>query len=219
MHAHKFTGALLDTCKESAQVRRMDKRRKQTRLRLHAALRDLLGEMPLPRITVEALAKRAGVTRPTFYSNYPDLTAMLEEYLDQLLRGMEDHHTTLLRTVPPENRHDKLADHVQTMLDGIDPADTRLRALLEGVPSLAVERKMTELVERMMTEAEKDTSLPMPPEARKIKAHFTTGAFLGALRLYTSGPSAPRADVIARGFAHLMLYEATCGPQDTDTPS
>ena len=62
-------------------------------LRLHAALRQMLGQMPLRDISVEALVRQAGVTRPTFYAHFTDVPEMLGEYLDHLLAEMSRHFT------------------------------------------------------------------------------------------------------------------------------
>ena len=60
-----------------------NKRRRETRRRIEAALADLLDETDLEHVTVSAICERAAVNRGSFYANYhnvQDLAAQLAEW-------------------------------------------------------------------------------------------------------------------------------------------
>ena len=51
------------------------------------AFGEMLEEMPFDKITVTALVKRCDISSNTFYYHYQDIFALLEVWLEQLLRG------------------------------------------------------------------------------------------------------------------------------------
>lgn len=184
----------------------MDIRRRRTRLRLQAALRDLLAERPLAEISVESLAQRAGTTRQTFYANYSGLAEMLEEYLSALLDEIEARHGALLAQTTPEERPARMRSYVTSVFADIDRDDPRLKALLAGVPSLAAEARFAALVERLLERGDPAGQPPLPPTARRIQTHFYTGAFVGMLRLWVTGPEGVDADTMGHAFVELALH-------------
>ncbi|WP_159809757.1 TetR/AcrR family transcriptional regulator [Cellulomonas citrea] len=75
--------------------------REQTRLRLFAALSELIGERGFDAVTLSEVATRAGVGRTAVYNHFPDKEAMLvglimhettgwAEALNQALAGIDD---------------------------------------------------------------------------------------------------------------------------------
>lgn len=71
---------------------RSDLRVVRTRNALRAAFEDLIDETTLDKITVKALAERAGVNRKTFYLHFETI----EAFYDDIMKGMMDeffaHH-------------------------------------------------------------------------------------------------------------------------------
>jgi len=187
----------------------MDIRRHRTRLRLHSALCELLADRPLSDISVEALAQRAGTTRQTFYSNYSGLTEMLEDYLSALLDEIEARHTALHDGAAGVDSLDRMRGHVAAIFADIDRQDPRLKALLEGVPSLAAETRFAALVERLMARGD-PLGQPAPTAtARRIQAHYFTGAFIGMLRLWVTAPEGLDAEGMATAFLELSNFGKT----------
>lgn len=180
----------------------MDKRRRRTRLRLQAALRSLLAEKPLAEISVDALTRAAGVTRPTFYSNYTDLTAMLDEYLTGLLAEMARRHSAIIDD-PERGTPEMLARIVEQALIDIDRSDPRLHTLLNGVTHLTPETRFAEMVEQMMDQCD-PIDRPFASEAaRRLHPHFFTGAFVGMLRFWVTRPDGIDAKMMAAAFTQF----------------
>lgn len=184
----------------------MDIRRRRTRLRLQAALRDLLADQPLSGISVDALARRAGVSRPTFYANYADLTEMLEEYLSGLLDQIEARHETLLHATGPEDKAERLRSLVSSIFADLDRDDPRLRALLGGALRITAESRFTALIDGLMARAPAPEAAPVAPAIRQLHAHYYTGAFLGMLRFWLSRPDGLDAEGIGHIFTDLALH-------------
>ncbi|ETX28556.1 TetR/AcrR family transcriptional regulator [Roseivivax isoporae] len=183
----------------------MDIRRRRTRLRLDRALKQLLSERPLADVSVGMLCKRAGVTRQTFYDNYGGIPQMLDAYLTLLLSEIEARHARLMDHPPPEETAERMRALAQSVFADIDPADARLRALFDGVPGLAAERRFAALVEGFLERGDPCGDALLEPDARRVHAHFFTGAFIGLLRLWVSDASPRDPALMAHYFTSLAL--------------
>jgi AcrR family transcriptional regulator len=71
----------------------LDPRTERTRQVVIAATAELLAEAGFGRITIEAIAERAGVARSTVYRNWPDRADLLVEAWDQLCHKPEPSDT------------------------------------------------------------------------------------------------------------------------------
>ncbi|MEQ3624234.1 MAG: TetR/AcrR family transcriptional regulator [Celeribacter sp.] len=180
----------------------MDKRRRRTRLRLQAALRSLLTQKPLAEISVDALTRAAGVTRPTFYSNYADLTEMLDEYLTGLLAEMERRHIAIVDD-PERGTPAMLSRFIEQALIDIDRTDPRLHTLLNGVTHLTPETRFAAMVEQMMARCDPIDRPFASDAARRLHPHFFTGAFVGMLRFWVSCPDGIDAAMMAAAFTQF----------------
>ena len=86
-----FAGAVKgDHMMEKAlTARKTDRRTLYTKMVVKDALLDLLAGTPFDQITVTAVCKRAEITRTTFYLHFADLTAVLDEVLEDAMRTTE----------------------------------------------------------------------------------------------------------------------------------
>src|SRR5215467_10461861 len=73
----------------------------RTRQALLKACEALLLEGPAENVTIPAVARRAGVTKPTAYSYFPDNDALLGAFLQYLRGRIGMNHETLV-SLPPE---------------------------------------------------------------------------------------------------------------------
>jgi AcrR family transcriptional regulator len=79
----------------SATPIKMDARRRKSRQRLKVALVSLLGRKSLEKISIEEITREAGVTRPTFYSNYSDRQEIVSEYVEELMLKLTERFDEL----------------------------------------------------------------------------------------------------------------------------
>ncbi|KAA9008026.1 TetR/AcrR family transcriptional regulator [Histidinibacterium aquaticum] len=197
----------------------MDLRRRRTRSRLQAALRSLLSEGPLSAVTVEELTRRAGVTRPTFYSNYSDLSDMLGEYLDGLLAELDRRNAELLeRSGECESTRADMARITASIFADLDRDDPRLHALLGGVPGLTPEVRFARMVEGLIDRSVHSGHPAPTREEKVVAAHFFTGAFLGLVRLWASRPEGIDALMLGEAFSNYVYNGRAGGPVTLDHP-
>ncbi|RKJ77324.1 TetR/AcrR family transcriptional regulator [Butyricicoccus sp. 1XD8-22] len=86
-----FAGAVKgDHIMEKAlTARKTDRRTLYTKMVVKDALLELLAGTPFDQITVTAVCKQAEITRTTFYLHFADLTAVLDEVLEDAMRTTE----------------------------------------------------------------------------------------------------------------------------------
>jgi|RhiMethySRZTD1v2_1073278.scaffolds.fasta_scaffold660187_2 AcrR family transcriptional regulator len=79
-----------------------DERASRTRAALLDACEELLLELPVEDVTLPAVARRAGVTKPTAYSYFPDNDALMAAFLDHVRDRIGMDHATLAGFRPSE---------------------------------------------------------------------------------------------------------------------
>lgn len=72
----------------TSRTRKPDARVARTRLLLNEAMLVLVQNKPIDDITIRELVAQAGVSYPTFFRHYPDLSSVLEEVADQFLKDL-----------------------------------------------------------------------------------------------------------------------------------
>src|SRR6478752_2805696 len=70
------------------QSKKIDRRVGRTRARLGTALRKLMRERPLEKISVQDVIELAGVSRSAFYAHYDDKVDLLLSDMDEFLERM-----------------------------------------------------------------------------------------------------------------------------------
>ena len=126
----------------------------RTRSRLSAAERreqlldvtkTLVGERGFHHLSIEAIAKRAGITRPVIYAHFEDLDALLEAMLEREARRALTQLGAIMPTELPEGgrRKDALLGALRGYLEAIqaDPVTWRLVLMPpEGAPHMLREQ-------------------------------------------------------------------------------
>jgi AcrR family transcriptional regulator len=175
---------------------RTDPRITRTAHALEAAIVQLAAQQPVSRITVAALAERAGVTRATFYNRYESpldlltrvLYADLERghRLENRLRAEGGHSASkLLRLTTAE-----VADHVERFEDVYrhalqDPAD-------RGVYDALVRHFAGYAVTFMARSAHPD----LPTANHQVIARFMAHGFAGAIEAWLADETVTKADLV-----------------------
>ena len=83
-----------------SQIR--NERANRTRTALLDACEALLMEAPVEEVTLPSVARRAGVTKPTAYSHFPDADALLAGFLEHLRDRIGMDHDALSAIPPSE---------------------------------------------------------------------------------------------------------------------
>ncbi|NIB41004.1 TetR/AcrR family transcriptional regulator [Pseudomaricurvus alkylphenolicus] len=109
----------------------MDLRRAKSRQKLKDALGRLLEHQVLEEITIEQITDEAGVTRPTFYSNYKDRQSIVVEHIGEWLlemKAVSDQYHEDESLCPL----DRLTEFLKHWLGSINRDDPILRLALTG---------------------------------------------------------------------------------------
>jgi AcrR family transcriptional regulator len=109
------------------ELKRRAERQEETRQRIVAAAVDLHTTVGPSRATVQAIAERAGVTRPTVYAHFPDTRSLLEACSGHVRATVPPPDPTPWRSIAdPDER-------LETALRELYGYYERLEPLLENV--------------------------------------------------------------------------------------
>ena len=103
----------------------MDNQRTRLTIRLiREAFLDILREGGMQKATVSAICERAQINRSTFYRYFENQFQLLEQYEDELISELEDHHTDFMygdTSEPSRQRtYDTMLDMFETIRNRID---------------------------------------------------------------------------------------------------
>jgi AcrR family transcriptional regulator len=114
----------------------------QRREQLLDTTRDLVGDQGFHAVSIDAVARRAGITRPVVYDHFPTLGALLEATLErETLRALGQ--LTLPAPTEGGDRRDALLEGLRNYLEVVraDPVTWRLVLMPpEGAPAVLRER-------------------------------------------------------------------------------
>jgi AcrR family transcriptional regulator len=185
-----------------------ERKKAATRRALHEAAVRLAVEHGLERLTVEAIADAAEVSRRTF-SNYFSSKEEALFHTDavrsrRLLRLLHDRPAD----EPPWTALTRAAEQLTAERDDLDPVWQAQRRLVRGHPSLAAHQVAAfGAVERELT-AEIIRRLPDGPGA-SLRARVTAAVFLGALRAanqhWIDHPDRPLLDVLRAALGNVRV--------------
>lgn len=199
----------------SSASERTDPRVTRTITALQRAAVELASQRPVSRITVAELARRAGVTRATFYNRYnTPLDPLVEALYADLETGhrLEDRRRAegypgpeLLRLAVAE-----VADHVERFADVYrhaldDPAD-------RGVYDALV-RHFNDYALTFLARAT-GAGLPAPSLSdadRQVIAQFLAHGFAGAIKAWLSDPSITKDNLVDAAVACAPAWWAAAG--------
>ena len=163
---------------------------------LEAAIVELAADQPVSRITVAALADRAGVTRATFYNRYDSPLDLLIQVLyadldrghrrEEELRAEGGHPAAqLLRLTTLE-----VADHVE-----------RFRAVYRQALRDPADRGVYDALVRhftgyALTFMARSTHPDVPRANRDVAAAFVAHGFAGAIVAWLGDPAVSKKDLV-----------------------
>jgi AcrR family transcriptional regulator len=184
-----------------------ERKKTATRQALHEAAVRLTTELGFERVTVEAIADAAMVSRRTF-SNYfsGKEEALLHDDVVRMHR-MLDAVRARPAGEPPWTAMSRAAERLVAAGDGLDPEWLARRRLLRGYPSiLAHELAMYAAVERDLAELVR-LRMPAGPDAL-LRSRVLAATFLTTLRVATrqwlEQPEYPLLDLVRPALAYAL---------------
>lgn len=149
-----------------------------TKAKVAKALKELLAEKPLRKITVYDIMGRSHMTRQSFYYHFQDIYQVFEWICDQeLIRKVES------------TSHAFFEDWLEDVIVTIDEDKNFYRRVLEGVEWHKIEQRLFPFVERavrQMVDAyfPAGTSLSYDPEGHDFVVDFITSSVIHYLFKY-----------------------------------
>jgi AcrR family transcriptional regulator len=109
------------------ELKKRAERQEETRRRIVAAAVELHTKLGPSRTTVQAIAEKAGVTRPTVYAHFPDARSLLEACSGHVRATIPPPDSTLWRSISDPS------ERLETALRELYAYYERLEPLLENV--------------------------------------------------------------------------------------
>ncbi|MDW5324218.1 TetR/AcrR family transcriptional regulator [Plantactinospora sp. KLBMP9567] len=187
-------------------VGRRERKKAATREALHRAALRLAAEQGPDRVTVEAIADAADVSRRTFSNYFANKEeALFHADLVRIRRLLELVHAQPLDE-PPWTALTRAAEQLARESDGLDPLWLAQRRLIRNHPSLAAHQITAYgAVEQEFT-AEIARRLPEAPET-PLRARVLAGTFLHALRAatqhWTDHPERPLVELVRAALGYV----------------
>ena len=196
--------------------RRADRRVGRTRARLGQALRKLMEQRPLEKISVQDVIELAKVSRSAFYDHYDDKVDLLLSDMDEFLERM-----AMLLVV--RNEQSNRIAPVREFFAHVGEAEEIRGALarserLQDFFDLAVEHFARGIELRLKQLAEREKAQPHRPHhgstasaSSDLIAHALAGAFIGFLNSWIRKGqplSTEAVDTLFHGFAWAGITSA-----------
>lgn len=120
----------------------LDPRQERTRAALRDALVDLLTEREFDAISVSQLCRRAGIARPTFYLHYKEKGDILQDHVEQFLRGHERAFAAATTGRRGTEARDALAPVFVEMLQTIERESRLFRLVFGGRAGMVLHERL-----------------------------------------------------------------------------
>ena len=180
----------------------MDIRKQRSQKKLRLALANQLQEKSLSEITIDDLATSAGVSRQTFYSNFPNKQAVLLVQIDRLFFRCQQYSHELLGS-GRYGRQELIRLGVEFLIDECEKDVTLLREAFNGQAGImCLEPLKGYIMELVSREHLGGLYRGLNPTQFDIVLDFYAGALVGLIRRYLLADD--RDD-----FRELVVSEAT----------
>jgi len=184
----------------------------QRREQLLDVTKELVGEQGFHDLSIEAIAKRAGITRPVVYAHFEDLDALLEAMLEREARRALGQLGAILPTALPDDgaRSEALLAALRGYLETIqaDPVTWRLVLMPpEGAPSVlreTVENGRDAVVAALAQVVGSGLAPERPSPDPELTARLLSALSDEAARLLLSNPEQYPLDRLMRHAGWLL---------------
>ena len=199
------------------ELKRRAERQEETRRRIVAAAVELHTTLGPARTTVQAIAEKAGVTRPTVYAHFPDARSLFEACSGHVRATIPPPDPTRWNSVPEPG------ERLETALRELYGYYERLEPLLENVQrDAAVMPLVAEMNSYRTRYLEEIRDLLLHAWTTRGSARARLRRVIGhALEFQTWQSLVRRQGCTAGEAAHLMvaLTSATASGNDTQRPN
>jgi AcrR family transcriptional regulator len=165
----------------------------RSREAIRRAFVELLEEVPLEKVTVTEIVKRADVNRSTFYAHYPDVYGVLEEIEEETL----DEVRSALSLLEGGGFLSDPTPALRQVARVIEANKESYRVLIKADGFARFFVKLQETYSEYMLESEKiPERLRANPEYR-MRVFYFAGGFTNLMRMWLLGKTEMKIDDIA----------------------
>ena len=169
--------------------RRADRRVDRTRARLGQALRKLMEQRPLEKISVQDVIELAGVSRSAFYDHYDDKVDLLLSDMDEFLERMamllvvRNEESNRIAPVREFFAHVGEAEEIRGALARSERLQDFFDLAVEHF-ARGIELRLKQIAEREKTQQRRPRDRSTASASSDLVAHALAGAFIGFLNTW-----------------------------------
>ncbi len=175
----------------------------RTKKWIRQAFTEMLAEKKdIEKITVTELAKRADISKTTFYYHYPDIYAVAQEFEDELTEQLSAALTEFGKSVTPENAD--FEHYTRGIISFLKENEENYRLVMCASSPRLFTEKLKKIIAKKITES--ITFAPFKTDSKKweVQVFFLSGAYVDVVAEYFKGGFSVGFDTVAE-----VLLEAT----------
>ncbi|MFB4159041.1 TetR/AcrR family transcriptional regulator [Geomicrobium sp. JSM 1781026] len=158
-----------------------DLRVKRTRRAIKRAFTELLHEMPLEKITVHTLAKRAEINRVTFYDHYHDIYNLADHFISDKLYDIRTALTLENTDIDEDQRAEQA---LSRLLEHIAVNEQVYRMLLVDQQLPAFTKKLTNLLHSLILKPDPANAFYSIQTPEEVARWYASSALLGTISMW-----------------------------------
>src|SRR5687767_10400953 len=166
----------------TCQPSRRDRKRAETRDRIHDAAMELIGERGFDQVTVEMITERADVAKGTFFNYFTSKEAVIEDFFQSQMERATD---AIQGALDPGSQM-KVWEFLVKVVHAVAESDTRTKNLTRALLALSLTNEEVRKACHRVTESGCDAGRYLIEEAQKageVRADLTPDT---VMRLITS---------------------------------
>ncbi|MBR7553078.1 TetR/AcrR family transcriptional regulator [Allobacillus sp. GCM10007491] len=158
--------------------KKLDRRKKYTRMVLKDSLMELLKEKPISNVTVKEICERADINRSTFYTHYSDQYDLVEQIESELIHDMEKYLNSVNFDTDEEAKEmtERLLDYLASRADDC-------KTLLSYEGDSTFQRKVTSVAYRFILN-EGMTAKNIDPSISEYISSFIVNGSIQMMKLW-----------------------------------
>ena len=145
------------------QPSRRDRKRAETRERIHDSAMELIGERGFDQVTIEMITERADVAKGTFFNYFASKEAVIEDFFKSQMERATD---AIQGAIEPDSQM-KVWDFLVKVVHAVAESDTRTKNLTRALLALSLTNEEVRCACHRVTESGCEAGRHLIEEAQK----------------------------------------------------
>ncbi len=181
-------------------MNKKDRRYQRTRQFIMEAFTNLLERKPFDKININEIADLANINRSTFYLHFVDKYALLDEYIDELLKDLYEQSEQFLQT--PE--FTEIEHCLEIILTCLYEKREIFKILFKTENNPYFQPRFKTIIERIITQGTKTQS-----DSNTLENEFTiqikTAALAGIIEWWLSSSAPIPVDTMVKNILKVLV--------------